>query len=508
MTKLGRRAAGALALALLGGAALPAAAAPYAHVLLISIDGLHALDLANYAASHPEGTLARLAKGGAVYRQAMVPLISDSFPGFAAQVTGGGPATTGIYYDDSYDRALFPPSSGCKGEPGTEVPFASEIDVDSKRADAGGAVGRPMTQIDAAKLPLRKSSDACTPVYPHDYLRVNTAFEVVHGHGGRTAWSDKHPAYEWLAGLSGRGLDELYALEQDALIPGTKVKTTGSFAAERDFDRQRVTALLNMMRGLDGTGAAKVGVPALFGMNFQAVSVGQKLPKAGPGDPPDARGGYSDAAGRPNDGLAAQFDSVDAALGELLAGLKENGLDGSTLVIVSAKHGQSPIDPAAFRPTEDKPLDAVPGHAFHDADDGALIWLKPAERDAKLPEAEAFLEQHRAALGIGAILPPAAVASLFADPATDSRAPDFVLATDPGVVFTSGKKIAEHGGMSLDDRNVALLVYGPGIKPAVVDAAVATAQIAPTILKALGYAPDELQAVKAEGTQPLPGLPF
>lgn len=492
------------------GALLPfaASAAPYRHVLLISIDGLHALDLANRAASHPDGALARLAKTGVVYRQASTPLISDSFPGLAAQVTGGGPATTGVYYDDSYDRALFPPGSGCAGEPGTEVPFASEIDVHAERADAGGTVGRPMTQIDPKKLPLRRTVDGCVPVYPHDYLRVNTVFEVVHGHGGRTAWSDKHPAYEWLAGPSGRGLDELYAVEQDALIPGTRTRTTGSFSAERDFDGTRVAALLNMMRGYDGAGSARVGVPALFGMNFQAVSVGQKLPKAGPGDPPDMKGGYADASGRPNDGLRAQLDYVDGALGRLLAGLKDNGLDASTLVIVSAKHGQSPIDPAALRPTDGKLLDALPGHAFHDADDGALIWLNPATRDAKLPDALAALDRDRKALGIGAVLPPAAVASLFADPATDSRAPDIVLVTDPGVVFTSNKKIAEHGGTALDDRNVALVVSGPGVAPATVAGPVATAQIAPTILKALGHAPDELGAVKAEGTASLPGLPF
>ena len=506
MTPLGRAAAGAFAL--LSTTAAFAAPAPYAHVLLISIDGMHALDLATYAASHPNGVLAQLKGGSVTYNNASTPLISDSFPGFAAQVTGGGPATTGIYYDDSYDRELFPAGSACKGEPGTEVPFASEIDVDAQRSDAGGTVGRPSTQIDPKKLPLRRTAEGCAPVYPHDYLRVNTIFEVVHGHGGLTAWSDKHPAYEWLAGPSGRGLDELYAIEQDALIPGTKVKTTGSFTAERDFDQKRVAALLNMMRGFDGTGATKVGVPALFGMNFQAVSVGQKLPKGGPGDAADSRGGYADASGRPNDGLAAQFDYVDGALGELIGGLKSNGLDGSTLVVISAKHGQSPIDPAALKPTDDAPLGKLPGHAFHDADDGALIWLKPSERAAKLPEALAALERDRAALGIGIIYPPAAVASFFADPATDSRVPDIMLGLNPGVVYTSGKKIAEHGGFNLDDRNVLLLVSGPGVKTARIAAPVATAQIAPTVLKALGYAPDELQAVAAEGTQPLPGLPF
>ena len=502
------RCAAAGALALLSGTAAFAAPAPFAHVLLISIDGMHASDLAGYTARHPDGALARLARGGVTYRQAMAPLISDSFPGLAAQVTGGGPATTGVYYDDSYDRTLFPAGSACQGQPGTEVPFASEIDVDAKRADAGGTVGKPLTQIDSAKLPLRRTAAGCAPVYPHDYLRVNTVFEVVHGHGGRTAWADKHPAYEWLSGPSGRGLDELYAIEQDALIPGTKVKTTGSFAAERDFDQKHVAALLNMMRGRDAAGAASVGVPALFGMNFQAVSVGQKLPKAGPGDPPEAKGGYADAAGTPNDGLAAQFDYVDGALGQLLEGLTSSGLSDTTLVILSAKHGQSPIDPAGLRPTDDAPYDKLPGHAFHDADDGALVWLKPSERAARLPEALAALERDRAALGIGTLYPPAAVAALFADPATDSRAPDIMVGTDPGVVYTSGKKIAEHGGLGLEDRAVPLVVSGHGIGAGTVTTPVATAEIAPTILKALGYAPGELEAVRAEGTRSLPGLPF
>jgi hypothetical protein len=495
------------ALALLSTTAF-AAPPPYAHVLLISIDGMHALDLAHYTASHPAGTLARLAGSGTVYRNATTPLISDSFPGFAAQVTGGGPASTGVYYDDSYDRSLFPAGSDCNGEPGTEVPFASDIDVDPKRTDAGGTLGKPLTQIDVKKLPLRKTIEGCAPVYPHDYLRVNTIFEVVHQHGGATAWSDKHPAYEWLSGPSGQGLDQFFALEQDALIPGTKVRTTGSFAAERDFDQKRVEALLAAMRGFDMTGVARAAVPALFGMNFQAVSVGQKLPKAGPGDPPDAKGGYADAAGRPNDGLAAQFDYVDGALGQLMDGLKSSGLDASTLVVLSAKHGQSPIDPAAYRPTDDAPFARLPGYAFHDADDGALIWLKPAERASKLAEALAALERDRAALGIGTIYSPNAVAALFADPAVDSRAPDIMVASDPGVVYTSGKKIAEHGGMNLDDRHVLLVVSGAGVKPQTIDTPVATAQIAPTILEALGYAPDELQAVRAEGTQPLPRLPF
>ena len=485
-----------------------ASAAPYDRVMLISIDGMHAIDLANYVASHPEGTLATLAKHGVSYPNALTTNPSDSFPGFLAQVTGGTPRSTGIFYDDSFDRSYFPAGSDCKGEPGTEVAFAEDIDVDSKRLDAGGTPGQPQTQVDPKKLPLALIAGKCTPVYPHMFSRVNTIFEVVRQHGGRTAWSDKHPAYEWVAGPSGKGLDELYALEQDSLIPGTKVKTTGSFKAQRDFDAARVTAVLNQIRGMNGAGTETAAVPKLFGLNFQAVSVGQKLPKSGPGDAPDLVGGYTGPDAKPGNALGAQMDFVDGALGQLMAGLHDAKLEDTTLVIVSAKHGQSPIDPAGLRQVDDDPYAKIPGYAFHIADDAALIWLKPAERSAQLGAAQAYLEQQAKQLGIAQILTPNALAIAYNDPARDSRTPDFIIGVDPGVVYTSGSKIAEHGGMNENDRSVMLLVSAPGIKPGSVPALVQTTQIAPTILKALGLDPAELQAVRQEGTQGLPGLPF
>ncbi|MCW6510224.1 alkaline phosphatase family protein [Lichenifustis flavocetrariae] len=491
-----------------GVAASSAASASYQHVLLISVDGMHAIDLANFVAAHPQSTLASLSHEGTVYPNALTTTPSDSFPGFLAQVTGGTPKSTGVFYDDSYDRTYFPAGSNCQGEPGTEVPFAEDIDIDSKRLDAGGTPGQPQTQIDPKKLPLALIDGKCTPIYPHAFNRVNTVFEIVKQHGGRTAWSDKHPAYEWVAGPSGKGLDDLFALEQDSLIPGTKVKTTGSFKAQRDFDEARVKAVLNELKGLDSTGATKAPVPQLFGLNFQAVSVGQKLPKSGPGDEAGLVGGYTGPDAAPGNALAEQLAYVDGALGELMSGLKEAKLTDSTLVIVSAKHGQSPIDPATLQPVDDAPYTKMPGYGFHIADDAALIWLKPKERAAQLPAALAYLEQSAKSLGIGQILPANALALSYNDPATDSRTPDFIVGVNPGVVYTSGKKIAEHGGMNQNDRSVMLLVSAPGMKPASLPALVQTTQIAPTILKALGYDPNELQAVRQEGTTELPGLPF
>lgn len=491
-----------------GFSAQSAFAARYQHVLLISIDGMHAIDLANYIAAHRDGALAKLSTHGVTYAHAMTSGPSDSFPGLLAQVTGGTPHSTGVYYDDSYDRTYFAPDSDCKGAPGAEVAFAENIDVNSEVLNAGGTPGKPMTQIDPAKLPKALIDGKCTPIFPHAFVRVNNVFEIVHAHGGHTAWSDKHPAYEWLSGPSGKGLDDLFALEQDSLIPGTKIKTTGSFKAEREFDEARVQAVLHEMAGRDSTGARPAPVPTLFGMNFQAVSVGQKLPKSGPGDQDGLVGGYVDASAKPASGLATQLDYVDGALGELVAGLQANKLAESTLVIVSAKHGQSPIDPATFQPLDDDPYTKTPGYAFHIADDASLIWLKADGRANNVAAAQDYLEKNIKTLGIGYVLTPAAMALGYADPATDSRVPDFYVSVNPGVVYTSGSKIAEHGGLNYYDRSVALLISNPTITPKTVTALVQTTQIAPSLLRALGRDPNELQAVKMEGTEVLPALPF
>ena len=80
-------------------------AAQVKHVLLISIDGLHALDLTNLVQLAPESNIAQLSQHGIRYTNASTSLPSDSFPGLAALLTGGSPQTTGFWYDVTYNRA-------------------------------------------------------------------------------------------------------------------------------------------------------------------------------------------------------------------------------------------------------------------------------------------------------------------------------------------------------------------------------------------------------------------
>src|SRR5262249_7448311 len=160
-------------------------------------------------------------------------------------------------------------------------------------------------------------------------------------------------------------------------------------------------------------------------MNFQAVSVGQKLPKAGPGDAAELIGGYADAGGTPNSGLAAALAYVDKALGELTSALRDKKLLDSTLIVIASKHGQAAIDPATFQPVDDDPYTKMPGYAFHIADDASLIWLTPKDRKDNLAAAASYLQKIMKPQGIGLVLDRRELSLAFQDPATDDRTPDF-----------------------------------------------------------------------------------
>ena len=101
--------------------------APAAHVLLLSVDGLHGFDIERFIANNPQSTLARLSEHGRRYTNASATKPSDSFPGLLAMVTGGTPKSTGAYYDDGYDRSLAPASGLCV--PGARVQWKQNLDV-------------------------------------------------------------------------------------------------------------------------------------------------------------------------------------------------------------------------------------------------------------------------------------------------------------------------------------------------------------------------------------------
>jgi len=456
------------------------------HVLLISVDGMHAQDLENFIAQAPTSNLAKLAHQGVRYTEARTTLPSDSFPGMLALITGGTPRSTGVYYDDSYDRALSDASTNC-AKRGAKVVLDEAANRDANALDGGG--------LNVDVLP-RDPAHGCQVVWPHEYVRVNNAFSVVHAAHGRTAWSDKHIAYDVVRGPDGNGVDEFYSAEITANGADQTV------AGAKGNDDLRLKTVLRQIDGLDRAGHA-IGMPNLFGMNFQALSVSQKL----------QGNGYLDAKGTPSAGVAEALQYVDASLGSIVAELKKQHHDRDTLLVITAKHGQSPIAPTQRRIIDKKLIaktidQAQPGlTAYTTLDDVALVWLTDSSKQAEAAQA---LDAKRDELGIAEVIYGDALTKLFPSPAADSRTPDLIVRTQPGVIYSkpTATKLAEHGGLSDDDRHVALLVVAPGTKPkaATVSSEVETRQVAPTMLKYLGLDAAALDALKQEPTSVLPGM--
>lgn len=476
----------------LGGVALAAGKAPgeplgkapraAQRVLLLSIDGMHGLDLSNYIRSKPDSALARLSAHGITYTNAHSSLPSNSWPGLLAIVTGGSPISTGVLFENSYDRNLSPPHSNCAS---IGSPVVYDGSIDNPAGDG----------IDAAALPLDPSK-GCTPVFPHNYVRVNNIFEVVKGHGGRTAWSDKHPAYEALNGPSGNGVDDLFTPEIHSTIKARSVQKTEA------YDDTKVAAILSQISGKDHTGLRTTGVPELFGMNFQAVSMAQKM----------EGNGYVDGSGTPSAGLANAFDHTDQSIGRMVDALQREGLFDTTLIVVTAKHGDGPIDPRRLRLADLQWIPGIvnkidPGLLLSAEQDGsiAMLWLRNHEHTE---EVAAALRAGQFDQGILQVFSGASLRLLFNDPMEDPRMPDIIIQPTPGTIYAEASDhfIEEHGGFTDDDTHVALLLSRPGLDRKEVKSPVQTAQIAPTILEQLGIDPRSLEAVVKEHTSTLPGL--
>jgi hypothetical protein len=372
------------------------------HVLLISVDGLHQQDLTWYVRNFPRSVLANLDRRGVEYASALTPFPSDSFPGMVGQVTGGDPRVTGIYYDDTWNHDVFPAgTTNCSGPvPGGEAAYTEVQDIDLTRLDAGqglpglpGSIlrmtGNPLRVINPANLPVNPKT--CQPIYPNQYLKVNTIFNVARSAGLRTAWSDKHPAYQALSGPSGKGPNDYFTPEINSNAIGY---TTGDWTTDNNatmqYDSYKVRAVINWIRGFDHSGRRFVGTPAIFGMNFQTVSTAQKLPASD-----GLTGGYLPGGKVPGPLLIRALNYINAQVGRMVTAIRQRGLASSTAIIISAKHGQSPTDPNALRRVPDAPIISAVNAAwvakhpsnpnliiFSTDDDGMLLWLSDRSQPA------------------------------------------------------------------------------------------------------------------------------
>src|SRR3974377_1393368 len=294
-----------------------------------------------------------------------------------------------------------------------------------------------------------------------------------------------------------------------------------------------MAATPNEVDGSNTPATKAAPVPAIFGMNFQAVSVGQKLvdpilscvrsqnrPGCAPNYVPGGyEGGSTSASPIFTPQLKGAIKFVDSAIGSMVQELRSKGVLATTTIIITAKHGQSPIDPVTL---------ALIGHAettvLNNAgvfpaqvtdDDVALIWMNPATQAADTAKGVAALQNsisHGNPARIQTLLYGSALVAQFGNPATDPRTPDIIIQPIPGTIYSSSSaKVMEHGGFAEDDTHVALLtvnganVVNGALVGTTISGPVRTHQVAPTILSHLGLNANQLDSVRTEGIQVLPG---
>jgi arylsulfatase A-like enzyme len=501
-------------------------------------------------------------------------------------------------------------------KPGTDVEFAENVDATWAKGGTLTGLDASGKAFDLSQLPVDSNGN---PVYPNQYIKpgVNTIFDVASQAGLATAWSDKHPAaYTILAGpssdptkfdfKSGKvgSINDYYSLEINAPVAidttkqgplsiskfgalvdqstgtafsntnpaiaanffndatkgnatlfkappaGTTAQQFSSYATTSTYDDYKVKAILNEIDGLDHSGTVNNGdAPALFGLNLQAVSVAEKEPGT------LFNGGGFDSNGNARPDLVAAVNHVDQSVGLILDELKAKGLDSSTLVVLTAKHGQNPTqDPtvglsSTFNGADGKAggdgnLTAIGALLVRNGiqiaserggDTSSLIYLVNQADTAKavallnstdpnkysfdttadtvsdpsgktLFSAEDFAAQGTVLSGQGLIN------AGLGDPTKNDRSPDIAVALNTGYFFGKAtSKRSEHGGFTDQDTHVATIVGSAGLptyaQGTVIDSTVSTQQIAVTALKALGLDASKLTGAATDGTQALPGVP-
>jgi hypothetical protein len=128
-----------------------------------------------------------------------------------------------------------------------------------------------------------------------------------------------------------------------------------------------------------------------------------------------AMGGYKNAAVLPSAKLLEEIEYVDTAIGIIVSGLQSAGIYDNTLLIITAKHGDSPTDPTRYVadgtitpttilatnnmiPCSESPLNPTGIGATED--EVSVLWLK---KGASVNAAVRLLESNAAPIGMGEI---------------------------------------------------------------------------------------------------------
>ena len=394
------------------------------HVLLLSIDGMHEVDLdALHRAPTRSSTLAALARHGVQYTNAWVNRLdgsatnpSDSFPGLLALTTGGSSRDARrLVRRLLCARSLRPALRAARARAAPPSPTTRASSRQLSHLWGNASDDTPTHDVDggARRASIRRSCrmakhrGACTPVYPHQYIRVNTIFEVAKAAGLHTAWSDKHLAYELVNGPSGerrrrllRARDQLGSVEEPDPVGAGGRRLHRQVDVDRDLRR---------LQGAGDPQPDRRAAGATPGCPAPADTAGPRAGHAGdlrhelPGAQRRAEGLVGerrllDAAGTPGPEVADALAHTDASIGKMVAALEARDLLRSTLdhrdrqarAVADRQDGSSS---ASMATRWRRSIDGAAPVAGHIEDDVALYWLHDARRPRRPPRAA--LSSHR-----------------------------------------------------------------------------------------------------------------
>jgi hypothetical protein len=481
----------------------------------------------------------------------------DVFPPGTTNCSGPVPGGD-VIYDSPDDKLPAVPDLLHNGSGNTFPAFDEDGSIFPGGVDTDPALimnlsPHPQSGLNPAMYPVNPKT--CKPIQPWDYLQVNTVFQVIHKAGLRTAYAEKHAVYTSFngPGSDGMSIDDFFGPEIDsqAVEPNgvpypVDDSWTADNAATKQYDSYKVQAVINWINGYEHSGKGpKVGTPAIYGMNFQTVSTAEKLKSSpavliGPNaqgkytEGPSLVGGYVTVDGQqvPGPLLQSALTYVNDALQRMADTIQADGEADSTAIILTAKHGQSPQNNSQLQRINDAPIIAgvnaawaakhpgSPTLVVQEVDDDGLLWWLSNRSQAATDFVKNYLWTHTAPAvnyagktitvqhsGLREIYAGRQAARFFGVPYSDPDHPDVFAISQVGTIYTTGSKIAEHGGDNPADRDVPLVIYAPGtVQPGQSSNSVETTQVAPTILKLLRLRPSSLQAVQREGTRVLPGL--
>jgi predicted AlkP superfamily pyrophosphatase or phosphodiesterase len=194
-----------------------------------------------------------------------------------------------------------------------------------------------------------------------------------------------------------------------------------------------------------------------------------------------------------SDEVKKAVSEIDAAIGELIKGLKEQGIFGQTLIVFSADHGMSAY--AAKQPSIDAAA-ALKKAGFRVATsqeqlqkDTQIVVIANGVRVVYFrdvtPEEKAKATQVLSTIEGAEVLDRKKLDELGCH---NNRSGDLIVSPLPGYVLSGvGRTGGLHGQFT--ERNPILFFYGPGVKKGATIESAQNIDVVPTLLSAVGIAP-------------------